>query len=77
MKFEQFIFDPWEYLDKLAVLEVPREEEFAALKNPPGSTSDSPDTSRVALSNLHKRWIETAGGTVKGFKNQYLRIFYL
>jgi len=65
VKFEQFIFDPWEYLDTLGVLEVAREEEFAALKNPPGTSSDSPDTSRVALSELHKKWIIAAGGIVK------------
>jgi UDP-N-acetylglucosamine/UDP-N-acetylgalactosamine diphosphorylase len=32
MKFEQFIFDPFEYVPTLAILEVAREEEFAALK---------------------------------------------
>jgi UDP-N-acetylglucosamine/UDP-N-acetylgalactosamine diphosphorylase len=70
MKFEQFIFDPWDYLDTLAVLEVPREEEFAALKNAPGSNSDSPETSREAVTNLHRKWIEAHGGIVLEASNK-------
>ena len=35
------------------------------MKNPPGSSSDCPDTSRAALAELHKGWIEAAGGSVK------------
>lgn len=66
MKFEQFVFDPWEHLDALATLVVPREQEFAALKNPPGTAFDSPDSSRQALSALHQSWIKAAGGFVKG-----------
>lgn len=52
----------------MVVLEVPREEEFSALKNPPGSKSDCPDTARVDLSNLHKSWIKNAGGSFAGLK---------
>jgi len=64
-KLEQFIFDPFDQIDpkKVVVMEVPREEEFSALKNPPGSKSDCPDTARVDLSNLHKLWIKNAGGS--------------
>jgi len=64
-KLEQFIFDPFEFASNVIVLEVPREEEFSALKNPPGTKTDSPDSSRQDLSNLHKSWITKAGGIIK------------
>jgi len=63
-KLEQFIFDPFEFTDHCYVFEVPREEEFSALKNPPGTKTDSPDSSRQDLSNLHKSWIRAAGGKI-------------
>lgn len=63
-KLEQFIFDPFEYSNNVFVFEVPREEEFSALKNPPGTKTDSPDSSRQDLSNLHKSWIKKAGGKI-------------
>jgi len=69
-KLEQFIFDPFEYVsnkpgnEKCLVLEVAREEEFSALKNPPGTKTDSPDSSRQDLSKLHKSWIRKAGGII-------------
>ena len=50
----------------MAVWDVTREEEFAPVKNAPGSPSDSPDTARAAISNLAKSWVEQAGGTVAG-----------
>jgi len=64
-KLEQFIFDPFEYVKEVMVFEVPREEEFSALKNPPGTKTDSPDSSRLDLSNLHKSWIKRIGGVIK------------
>ncbi len=39
---------------KPALLEVQRAEEFAPVKNAPGSASDSPDTARQAILTLHK-----------------------
>jgi UDP-N-acetylglucosamine/UDP-N-acetylgalactosamine diphosphorylase len=50
----------------MAVLDVAREEEFAPVKNAPGSSSDSPDTARAYLSALAKKWVVEAGGTLKG-----------
>jgi len=66
-KLEQFIFDPFEFVakEKFVVLEVLREEEFSALKNPPGSKSDSPDTARQDVAKLHKKWISRNGGVIK------------
>ena len=47
---------------KFAVLEVPREEEFSALKNGKGSPTDSPETAQRDLLNLHYNYIVKAGG---------------
>jgi len=41
-KFESFIFDAFELLEKIAILRVKREEEFAPIKNAQGK--DSPET---------------------------------
>lgn len=35
-KFEQFLFDPFDQVENLAILEIAREEDFSPLKNPPG-----------------------------------------
>lgn len=43
-KFETFIFDSFELLDDIAILNVKREEEFAPIKNASGI--DSPETAR-------------------------------
>ncbi len=52
-KYEQFIFDAFKNFDKMAVLRVNREEEFAALKNKEGK--DSIESARKAyLDSLSK-----------------------
>ncbi len=43
-KFEQFIFDSYEFLDNVCVFQVKRDEEFAPIKNAQGE--DSPETAR-------------------------------
>jgi UDP-N-acetylglucosamine/UDP-N-acetylgalactosamine diphosphorylase len=58
-KFETFVFDAIPFARKTCCLEVIREEEFAPVKNPKGS--DSPETARAALSNLHRSWLKEAG----------------
>lgn len=59
-------------------MEVWRDEQYAPVKNAPGSSTDSPDTARAALIQLHKkyihialeqltfciRWIRQAGGAI-------------
>ena len=66
IKLEQFVFDvfPKLELDKFALLEVKREDEFSPLKNAKGTGEDDPDTSRKDILNQGTRWIEVAGGTV-------------
>lgn len=66
IKLETFIFDVFPLSERMAIWDVTREEEFAPVKNAPGSTSDSPDTARAAISNLAKKWVEAAGGTLAG-----------
>ena len=50
----------------MAVLDVQRAEEFAPVKNAPGSSSDSPDTARELISKLAQKWVVNAGGTLVG-----------
>ena len=64
IKLEQFIFDPFPTSDKTVLFEIAREEDFAPVKNASGSASDSPESARMALLELHRKWIEAAGGNV-------------
>ncbi|OMH78898.1 UDP-N-acetylhexosamine pyrophosphorylase [Zancudomyces culisetae] len=66
IKLERFIFDVFPFVDKLAILDVSRKEQFSPLKNAPGSGADCPETSREDLMNLHIRFAEKAGAQVIG-----------
>ena len=66
IKLETFIFDIFPLSQSMAVLDVEREDEFAPVKNAPGSSSDSPDTARVYISNRSKKWVKSAGGILVG-----------
>ena len=59
LKFEMFIFDALPLADRWLVLESPREEEFAPVKNADGG--DSPATCKQALGNLYGSWLEKQG----------------
>ena len=61
VKLELFIFDTFPRAAKLVALQVPREEEFAPVKNAPGSKTDSPDTARALFSQLCRRRLLAAG----------------
>ena len=64
VKFERFIFDLMPHAEKSIVCEVDPSEGFAAVKNSPPATSETPDWVRAAICRLHRSWIESAGGTV-------------
>lgn len=66
LKLETFIFDVFPLSKSMAVLDVDRSEEFAPVKNAPGSDSDSPDTARKYISDLAKKWVQDAGGKLVG-----------
>ena len=66
IKLESFIFDIFPLSKSMAVLDVSREEEFAPVKNPPGTDSDSPDTARRLFSNVAKKWMTDAGAVLTG-----------
>lgn len=59
IKLELFIFDTFPLAENVALLEVRRDEEFAPVKNAPGSAADSPDTARAAILALHQRQVPT------------------
>ena len=65
VKLEYFIFDTFPHAKAMAVLEVPREEEFAPVKNPPGAKSDSPDTARQLIYSINRARLEAAGGSIR------------
>jgi len=66
IKLETFIFDVFPLSKRMAIWDVNRTDEFAPVKNAPGSSSDSPDTARILISNLAKSWVEKAGGKLIG-----------
>ncbi|RUS21355.1 nucleotide-diphospho-sugar transferase [Jimgerdemannia flammicorona] len=66
MKLELFVFDVFPFVERLAVLEVDRKDDFSPLKNAPGTGVDCPETSRRDIVAQHVRFIEAAGGRVDG-----------
>jgi UDP-N-acetylglucosamine/UDP-N-acetylgalactosamine diphosphorylase len=61
VKLESFIFDVFPLSDRMAIYEVKRNEEFAPVKNAPGSPADSPDSARQMISDQALRWVTRAG----------------
>lgn len=68
-KFELFVFDVFEFADKLSAMEVVRAHEFSPLKNAVTSPSDNPITCRQHLSQLHQKWVTDAGGIIHNAKS--------
>lgn len=66
IKLESFIFDVFPLSERMAVLDTERDQEFAPVKNAPGSSSDSPDTARSYLSKQAQNWVIQAGGKLTG-----------
>lgn len=63
-KFERFIFDLLPEAENAFVVEAIAEEAFAPVKNADGAVSDTPELASAAISNRHRRWLESAGATV-------------
>lgn len=59
IKMEMFVFDALPFARRSVTQIVPREDEFAPVKNAEGQ--DSPTTARAALSSQAKRWMAAAG----------------
>lgn len=66
IKLESFIFDVFPLSTNMVLFEATREDEFAPVKNAPGSSTDSPDTAREMISRQAKRWALAAGAKVTG-----------
>jgi len=58
-KLERFVFDALPAARRVAIMEVRREDEYAPVKNAQGA--DSPATSRQALVDQYRRWLEAGG----------------
>jgi UDP-N-acetylglucosamine/UDP-N-acetylgalactosamine diphosphorylase len=58
-KFEKFIFDFFPLAERMMVLKIRKEEEFAPVKNKEGK--DSPATARSLVQELYKKWLLEAG----------------
>lgn len=66
IKIEKFIFDVFPFGSNFVIWEVPRNEDFSPLKNSVDSDKDNPNTAKQDIYNLHKMYIEKAGGNVVG-----------
>ena len=64
IKIEKFVFDVFPFATKFCIWEVPRDEEFSALKNSIKSVSDNPNTAKESIFNLHRKYIQNAGGLI-------------
>lgn len=65
MKLESFIFDVFPLSQNMVLFEASRDDEFAPVKNAPGTATDSPDTAREMISEQAKRWARAAGATLE------------
>lgn len=65
IKLESFIFDVFPASQRMAALEIAREDEFAPVKNAPGAADDSPDTARALVLAQHARWLSAAGAVLE------------
>ncbi|CAH0550409.1 unnamed protein product [Brassicogethes aeneus] len=65
IKIEKFIFDVFQFAEKFVIWEVPRNEEFSALKNSDEAGKDCPMTARNDLLALHRAYVEKAGGRIE------------
>ncbi|MCM2370041.1 UTP--glucose-1-phosphate uridylyltransferase [Aporhodopirellula aestuarii] len=63
-KFETFIFDLLPSAEQTIIYEVDPAKAFAPVKNADGAETDTPLLAKQAIADLHRGWIEQAGGKV-------------
>jgi UDP-N-acetylglucosamine/UDP-N-acetylgalactosamine diphosphorylase len=63
-KFERFIFDLLPIAQNAFVVESLASEVFAPVKNAEGAKTDTPETAKKAIADLHRGWLEQAGACV-------------
>ena len=61
LRFESFVFDALRHSKRSVILEVPREEEFAPIKN---REEEAGECQRM-MSRYYKTWLEKAGFAVE------------
>ncbi|EGD82677.1 UDP-n-acteylglucosamine pyrophosphorylase [Salpingoeca rosetta] len=61
VKMEKFVFDVFQFADRLGVLEVSREHSFSPLKNASGAASGTKETCQRDLYALHRLFLNAAG----------------
>ncbi|CAG9813078.1 unnamed protein product [Phaedon cochleariae] len=64
IKIEKFIFDAFEFSENFVTWEVSKFSEFSPLKNCDEDLKNCPFSCRKDLLNLHRSYIENAGGIV-------------
>lgn len=64
IKIEKFVFDVFEFAENFLTVEVARDVEFSALKNAESAGKDCASTARKDIHNLHRKYIEAAGGKI-------------
>jgi len=69
-KLERFLFDALPAAQRVALVEVAREDEYAPLKNAQGG--DSPATARAAIDAVVRRWL--AAGGVEVPEDQWVEV---
>ncbi|MGI9495605.1 MAG: UTP--glucose-1-phosphate uridylyltransferase [Mariniblastus sp.] len=76
IKFERFIFDLLPLAENAIVCEVKPEDGFCAVKNAAPADSETPQHVKNAISDLHSRWLMTAGAKLApGIKVEINPIF--
>ncbi|CAG7614984.1 putative uridylyltransferase [Paenibacillus solanacearum] len=71
-KFERFIFDFFPLADRMTVLKMKREEQFAPVKNKDGV--DSPASARRLVFDLHRKWLLEAGVPASAIQGRDIEI---
>ena len=64
IKLERFVFDLLPFAENAVVVEVDIPNHYAPLKNASGEPSDSPETVKRQISDLHAAWLRQAGAVV-------------